>query len=240
MMKLNKYGLSRDSLTEEDKRKIRRRCGFGCVICGSDLYEYHHFDPPFEEAKFHNPDGMTLLCCNHHGATTRGRLSLGSIKDANESPKCLQEGFSHGLLDLDAPIVFLGTVTVHANHIILEVKHEPILWIESPEVPDAPCRLSAIFHDKKGKEIARIDKNEWCAATGNWDVEIVGKKVIIRQKRGKYSLIMRLEPPGVIWIDRMNMCYKGYPISLGKDGALRAGTNIIKGVTCSGENGLSL
>jgi hypothetical protein len=74
-----------------------------------------------------------------------------------------------------------------------------------------------------------------CSATITWKCDCAK----IREKRGEYSLIMRLEPPGIIRIDRLNMCYKGLPISLGTDGAINAGTNIFKEITCSGENGLA-
>lgn len=33
MTENNKYGLTRD-IPEDVKRKVRKRCGFGCVICG--------------------------------------------------------------------------------------------------------------------------------------------------------------------------------------------------------------
>ena len=57
----NKHGLSR-YIPEAIKREVRQRCGFGCVICGFGFYDYEHFDPDFADAKFHDPNGMTLLC----------------------------------------------------------------------------------------------------------------------------------------------------------------------------------
>src|SRR5690348_15018177 len=41
-------GEPRPPITEEKKRQIRKRCGFGCIFCGRPLYEYHHihgYDP---------------------------------------------------------------------------------------------------------------------------------------------------------------------------------------------------
>ncbi|GAH43227.1 unnamed protein product, partial [marine sediment metagenome] len=55
MSSTNQYGLSR-YIPLEIKRAVRQKCGFGCVVCGSTIYQYHHFDPPFNEAKQHNPN----------------------------------------------------------------------------------------------------------------------------------------------------------------------------------------
>jgi hypothetical protein len=241
MMKRNKHGLSRSDFSEKNKLEIRRRCGFGCVICRCNLYEYHHFDPPFEDAKFHNPDGITLLCGTCHTAAHNKIYSLDYIKNANMHPECHKIGFSKFLYaELNAPTVFLGSTTIRADRIILEVSNDPILWIDPPEVVGAPYRLSAIFHDKNGKEIARLDRNEWKASSDNWDVKTKGNEITIRQNIGEYSLIMCLEPPGAIRIVRMNMCYKGFHLSLRKDGTLKAGTFIINGGTFIGnKNGLS-
>ena len=75
----NKHGLPR-TIPESIKRKVRQRCGFGCVICGIGLYEYEHFAPEYKDAKSHAPEGITLLCPNHHARKTIGRLSLETIK----------------------------------------------------------------------------------------------------------------------------------------------------------------
>jgi hypothetical protein len=47
------------------KRKIRQRCGFGCVICGLPLYEYEHL-LGFAKVKRHVEKEITLLCDQHH------------------------------------------------------------------------------------------------------------------------------------------------------------------------------
>ena len=42
----NKYGLGR-YIESDTRRLIRKRCGFGCVICGIGFFDYEHFDPDF-------------------------------------------------------------------------------------------------------------------------------------------------------------------------------------------------
>ena len=82
----NKYGLGR-YIESDTRRLIRKRCGFGCVICGIGFFDYEHFDPDFAEAKEHNPEGMTLLCMQCNQKRRRGTLSASTVKRHNEFPK---------------------------------------------------------------------------------------------------------------------------------------------------------
>lgn len=47
------------------KRLVRQRCGFGCVICGSPIYEYDHI-VNWSETHHHKAEELTLLCSKHH------------------------------------------------------------------------------------------------------------------------------------------------------------------------------
>ncbi|WP_140145769.1 HNH endonuclease, partial [Vibrio parahaemolyticus] len=75
----NKHGLSR-YIPEDVKRKVRQKCGYGCVVCGTAIVEYEHVDPEFSEAKEHDPDKIVLLCSQCHAKVTRKFLSKESIK----------------------------------------------------------------------------------------------------------------------------------------------------------------
>jgi hypothetical protein len=59
-MGTNNHGLSRD-IPDHVAREVRQRCGFGCVCCGSALYQYHHFDPLFREALYCAPKTGQIL-----------------------------------------------------------------------------------------------------------------------------------------------------------------------------------
>ncbi len=43
------------------QREVRKRCGFGCVLCGLPLYEYEHMEE-WAQVKRHIADEITLLC----------------------------------------------------------------------------------------------------------------------------------------------------------------------------------
>jgi hypothetical protein len=96
---INRFGLSRN-LPSDVSFVIRKNSGFGCVVCGTGLIEYEHVDPPFKLAKAHDPAGMTLLCPNCHGRKTRRFLSIETIKECMQNPKCLEQGFAKDVLDV--------------------------------------------------------------------------------------------------------------------------------------------
>src|SRR5688572_28287848 len=131
---MNQHGLGRD-IPDNVKLAVRQRCGFGCVICGSSVFDYEHFDPPFADAQAHNPDGITLLCSTHHAQRTRGRLSLDTVRSNNASPAAITHGFAREALDLGTvwPVVTIGTLHDQETPILLEIFGEPIISITPSE-----------------------------------------------------------------------------------------------------------
>src|SRR5690606_23481389 len=78
------------------KRKVRQRCGFGCVICGFPLYEYDHMKQ-WSEVKEHIADDITLLCDTHHKMVTNKMISREQISQYNFDPFTLRQGRSSTL-----------------------------------------------------------------------------------------------------------------------------------------------
>ena len=109
----NTYGLSR-YIPAAVKKEIRRRCGFGCVICGNAIITYEHIDPPFAIARTHDPKRMTLLCGTHQTESTKGLLSKETITSADSNPFCKQKGYARHLFDLGGirPVLVVGSNTL--------------------------------------------------------------------------------------------------------------------------------
>jgi hypothetical protein len=206
----NKYGLSRD-IPEPIQRQVRQRCGFGCVVCGLTLYQYHHFDPTYVNAREHNPAGIVLLCAGCHDKLTRGRLSEETLIKAAYNPKCLEEGYSHHTFDIgeEAPVVIFGHATFIRTPIILEVFGTPLFQVEAPETTNGPFRISALFFDKTGNRVGRIVRNEWQGLVRNWDIETVGKKITVRYAHKEIALVIRTEPPNKLIVEHLEMYFKG-------------------------------
>lgn len=213
--KINRYGLSRH-IPAATALEVRRRCGFGCVICGSIIYTYHHIEPPFDQAKEHNPANIVLLCGGCHTRATKGLLSSDTIKKASRYPKCLEQGFSHVSLDVGEqfPVILLGNSSFVGNPTIIRAFGEPLFIVEPPEEPGTPFRISAAFYDRLGKEVCRIVQNEWQGLTSNWDITNVGREIAVRGAHGQIALQMRLDPPNRLIIENLDMCYKGFRITV--------------------------
>lgn len=210
MTQINKHGLSR-TVPSDIKFKVRQRCGFGCVICGLGFYDYEHFDPDFVEATAHNPSGMTLLCSQCNQKRARGRLSAATVAAANANPKCLQQGFSSELFDFGStPIeVKFAGVTFYDCRYLIVVNDRPVLAVSPPKEPGQPVLLSGLFADAKGKLNLTIKDNVWSVDAGNWDVECVGPRITIRSAHRNISLVLRIEPPTRLVVERLEMQFQG-------------------------------
>ncbi len=210
MTVINKHGLRR-TVPPDVKREVRRRCGFGCVICGLGFYEYEHFDPDFADATEHNPVGMTLLCSQCNQKRARGRLSAATVAAANANPKCLQQGFSSELFDFGSePIeVEFAGVTFFDCRDLIAVNGRPLLSVSPPNERGEPILLSGLFADAKGKVTLTIKDNVWSVDSKNWDVECVGPRITIRRGPGAISLVLRMEPPTRLVVQRIEMQFQG-------------------------------
>lgn len=210
---MNKHGLPRD-IPAAVERAVRKRAGFGCVICGNAFYTYEHI-VPYIEVDTHDPEKMTLLCATHQLMVTSGSLSKESVRQFAKNPVCLRKGYTFGFFDVNDqhPDIWVGTFHIYRTRTILRAFGVPIFCIDEPEESGAPFRLSALLCDKDGKEMLRIVENEWRAAIGNWDVERTGRTITIRRDLGDIMLRLRTDPPSSLTIERLEMYYQGAKIS---------------------------
>ncbi len=215
---INKHGLSR-YIPSEIRRQVRKRCGFGCIVCGCPIYEYEHLAPTFSEAVSHDPARIVLLCGSCHNRVTRGLWSKEKITKHASRPYCVESGLISDAFDVGNrfPIVQIGSARWIDTSVILRNFGESIFRVDAPEENGGPFRLSGVFCDEEGKEIFRIEQNEWYGNTENWDIEIVGRRLTIRRGKGQISLVIQTEPPDTLVIEQINMLYKGCGIVGGKD-----------------------
>lgn len=207
---LNRFGLGRD-IPSSIKREVRRRDGFGCVICGKAIYDYEHIDPEFSQASAHLADGIVLLCISCHGKKTRGFLSKATILKAKNNPKCRQQGFSFEEFDVgtDFPEIALGALNARNVTTLIEINGDSIFSIRPPLFENLPFRISAHLTNPDGTTVLKIEDNEWQSPIENWDVETGGGRIVIRRGPGDIILALRCEPPNRLVIERINMAYQG-------------------------------
>ena len=207
----NQYGLSRD-IPEPIKREVRRRCGYGCVICGVAIVEYEHVRPDFSKARGHDPDGIALLCPYCHSKKTRNFLSPRRVLEAMESPKAIENGFASSDLESSTkhPYVVFAGMTLRNCRTPVEIRGFPLLRVEGSEVANSPILLSASFFDQRGRPSLFIRRNEWQVLAGAWDVEAVGGKVTVRSGPGQVALKLAFDPGEGVIVERIQMYCGGY------------------------------
>jgi hypothetical protein len=233
---VNAQGLLRP-IPAATKRAVRKRCGFGCVICGLGFYDYEHFDPDFKDATSHDPAGITLLCSQCNQKRARGTLSRVRVAKANEAPACLQAGYTREWLDLSAGDiqVELGNVLIRncPDH-LFSIEGKAILSIRRSGDPDEPLLLSGSFTDVDGKPTLEIVDNEWTAQTSNWDVEVVGSRITIRRGHGDIVLQVKTEVPHTLKVERLDMRLGNWRLNVSEDHGIRSFLNDQRALSIAG------
>ena len=206
---VNIHGLSR-TIPEDIKRQVRQECGFGCVSCGLAIAAYEHIDPPFKDAREHDPSKIAYLCGSCHDRVTRGVWSKEKIKVARLNPWCIRNRRCHDSFDISVPhpVIWIGPNQIININKILSVDEHVILSIEPPERPGAAYSISGEFYDDSGNLLFEIDRNEWVGSIENWDVETVGRTITIRKGGGRVALRITASPPAGILIERADMFYR--------------------------------
>jgi hypothetical protein len=213
-MKVNKHGLSR-YLSPIIKREVRKRCGFGCVVCGTAIIQYHHFEPEFVDATEHVPNGITLLCSNCHEKVKKNLFDYDFIVSKNQKPYCTNSGFAKDIFYVGSEAITfkLGKAWFKRLDIILYNNH-PIISFSPPEMKDGPILLNTVLYDENESELLKIIDNEFIIGTHHYDVETTSNQLVIREKAGKINFKLTQIANKEIAIQKIDMNYKGFKIKV--------------------------
>lgn len=214
----NKHGLQR-AISANVKRQVRKRCGFGCVICGCAIYEYDHFDPEYSDATEHNSDGIALLCPTHHALKGRKLLSKEKYFEAIKNPKAIElsTAYSEWENSKFTPTIIIGQKIFTGGTSVLSVDGVLLLGFTAPEEPNSPPRLHFRFFDRNENEVFSIIENEISAYTSSFDVEASGNKWVVRSKLYAVDLKIEFKPPKFIIIEKLHFRYKGWELLAEKE-----------------------
>lgn len=205
------------------QREVRKRCGFGCVICGFPLYEYDHL-MGWANVHEHVSEDITLLCDQHHKEVTNGLLPREKVIDANKSPYNLKYGQSSPLL-----LHFEGTsceVHIGGNYFNTIIQGEytesiPLIVDGIPLIAfilqDNQLLLNVNLFDEFNQIVLRIVNNQLFYTTSPWDIRLTGKTLTIREKARKLLLRLRFDPPNKIVIDKGRFLCNGVEILVEND-----------------------
>ena len=216
----NKHNLDRN-IPAEVKRIVRKRCGFGCIICGIATVEYHHFDPEFSDAKQHDAGGIVLLCPTCHAKVDKGILNKNSITNANQNPKCLQEQFVKDIFYIGQNAIAFKLGSAHFKKVdVITYDGLPLISFTPSEEENGPLLLNATLYDKDSNHLLGIIDNEWSSGTNHFDIEATSNELIIREKKGDIKLRMSHVAESEIAITQLEMNYKGFVIKIESDNFL--------------------
>ncbi|MBN9222449.1 MAG: SEC-C domain-containing protein [Mesorhizobium sp.] len=129
-----------------------------------------------------------------------------------ENPTPLKEGFSFEAFDVGStsPKIHFGPMSAVNCKWAIRVNQRPVFWINEPEGVGGPFRLNAEMRNVTGKVIFSIIDNEWRIRTENWDAEVIGPRISIRNGPRQIALVLRTAPPTDLFIEHMDMSVEGH------------------------------
>ena len=213
----------RPAIPEGIKREVRKRCGFGCVICGFPIYSYEHM-LEWAEVKRHVADEITLLCDRHHREKTSKLMPVAIVKRANEKPFNLNKNSSQPY-DLYYEGEFVVGV-LGGNSFMASLTHPPytlhFITIDGVSLlnfvaEDGHILLNANLFDKEGRTILVIENNSMVYSLDKWDISFVGRNLIIRQGNGDIALDIVFEVPNKVRVNRAHFIFNGVEIEIYPD-----------------------
>jgi hypothetical protein len=190
------------------QREVRRRCGFGCVVCGLPLYDYDHL-LGWANVHRHVADEITLLCDQHHREKGTGLLPPAIVDAANRSPHNLRAGVSKPY-DLhysgnECEIVIGGNSfsTKDAGYgtklLPVSVDGTPLLAFV---LGDGHLLLSLNVFDAYNQLVLQIKNNQLLHSSAPWDIQLAGHNLVVREAERRILVDIGFEPPSRIVINR--------------------------------------
>ena len=193
----------RPAIPEGIRRAVRQRCHFGCVVCGSPIFEYDHLTP-YSEVRTHEESNLTLLCSKHHADKTVSRISDELVRHYNENPHNGKVGYTSPykiMPDRNVNIIIgsnrliKGFPTGNGEYSCLAATASGeqggyVVSFATLHAEDGWLSLSMMLTDRHGQPILGIDHGEIVLSSGVWDFHYEGSTLQIREKLGSVLLDM--------------------------------------------------
>jgi hypothetical protein len=205
------------------KREVRQRCGFGCVICGLPLYTYEHM-LGWTNVRRHVAEELTLLCYQHQYERTHGLLPIEYVKRADLNPYNLHEGVSkpytlhysgsNCIADIGRNVSSFQDDGSNSEFVAFAIDEEPIIGFR---LDNGHWLLNLSVYDRNDDLILLIVDNELIYSVSPWDIELVGRNLIIREAQRRILVDILFEPPSQIKIQRGYFFHNGIEVEIKPD-----------------------
>jgi trigger factor len=208
------------------QREIRQRCGFGCVMCGNPLYDYHHMEG-WSASRPHIASQITLLCDNHHREATSGLLPKARVLEADSNPHNLKTGQSTAHL-----LHFSGSqceVSIGGNLFTARWQGEfgemvPVMIDGTPIIGFSFDRgfllLTCQIFDEANNLIMFVRQNQLVYSSAPWDIQFISRTLTIRQAAREILITVTFDPPNRIIIEKARLLRNGVELLIDSDGVL--------------------
>lgn len=218
---------SRPAIPTAIKRAVRRRCGFGCVICGLPLYEYEHMEG-WALVRRHVAEEITLLCDRHHAERTKGLLPLEAVREADRQPFNRRRGVApryalHYSGRTAAAVMgnnHFGVGTLNGELVLAPVviDGQPLVLFR---LEDGHLLLSLSAYNAYGEPILIIEDNELrFGVEHRWDYELRGRTLVVRMTPGPILLEAEFAVPNTVIIRRGQFFRNGVVLDVSPDGVM--------------------
>ncbi|MBB5235612.1 HNH endonuclease signature motif containing protein [Deinococcus budaensis] len=208
------------------EREVRKRSGFGCIICGRIFCDYHHLEE-FSTVTEHDPSKIVLLCKEHHGDVTNSnpanrRISNETLEKYIRSPYGITKGHNRWESVTDIKGLRLGNFFFENTKIILRIDGRNIISICGADDFFPSASLNAIFFDHEGREVLRVERNLIKGNTDSWDFQSTGNLITINNSSKDIALSVRFGSDGVAVVERLKMRYMDSIIEITPNGSMIA------------------
>ena len=194
--------VGRTAIPAAVKLSVRQRARFGCVMCGSPIYDYEHIDG--YNMTGHDPDAMTLLCPMHHREKTAGRLPTELVRRAASSPYNLSHsvGANHPLFyEPGSMILELGNVHLvrgddqFTEPFGIEIDGQIVL---GGVCADGAIEMSIDLRDANNVVLLRVIRGQLRVSTRALDITFVGQVLTIGSLDQQTYLRIVFAPPRIV------------------------------------------
>jgi len=181
---------NRVNIPAEIKRNIRKKCNYGCIICGCPIYEIDHLKKEWHKYQEHDENDMFLLCPNHHTEKTKGLLTTNKIMECFSSSK--RKNTEPYKFDIEKCTLFLGNnlIEVFPGKLFNILNKSYI----SAKIENDNYLFNGKIINNDGNTAFELIDNEIILYSSIWDIEFVGKTFEFRNKLRDLFLKILIDP----------------------------------------------
>jgi hypothetical protein len=152
--------ISRDP-PDKIKKILREEVNYCCPIenCKSPYLTWHHFDPPWNIIKHHNPNGMIALCLQHHKEADLGAFTNLQLKQLKYNKNNINKVKGKFNWKRDNLLLIAGSFIFYKCDILLQIKGKNIIWL-SKDINGYEL-INLDLYDINGKNILKMRDNFW-------------------------------------------------------------------------------